>query len=211
MAIAMEKHGANFFANEARSGGFIQHPDQLSPIAQKNLQESVNAQGGLENSHRIKILEEGAKYIQVTIPNDAAQFLESREFQLSEFARMFNVPLVLLQSQEGSTVWGTGIESLMIAFVTYTLGPWLRQLELEYNEKLFTTAERESGLYIKYQSNALLRGDMAGRAAWYKAMAEIGGLNANQIRELEEMNAVDGLDTYFHPSSWTPYGDETDE
>lgn len=127
--LAMQTFGSKFFANDAKSGGFLQHPMKLSDAAKKNIRdsfsggddESEGAQGGLDEAHRIKVLEEGMKYIPTTIPPDDAQFLESREFQLAEIARMFRVPLVLLQSIQGSTVWGTGIEQLMIGFVVWTI------------------------------------------------------------------------------------------
>lgn len=204
MGLATERFGAKFFANEARSGGFIQHPMPLSPQAQKNLQESVNAQGGLDNAHRIKVLEEGAKFIATTVPPEDAQFLGTRSFQIAEFARMYNVPLTLLQEPSGTSNWGAGIEQLMIAFVVYTLGPWIQQIEEEFNRKLFTADEREQGYYIKVNTNALLRGDMAARMAFYRGMREIGVLNGNEVREFEDFNRVDGLDTYYRPSGWVP-------
>lgn len=207
MASAMEQFGAKFFANDAKSGGFIQHPMPLSPQAQKNLEDSVQAKGGLDNAHRIKVLEEGAKFISTSVPPEDAQFLGSREFQLSEFARVYNVPLVLLQSQQGSTVWGTGIESLMIAFVTYTLGPWITQMELEFDEKLFTQREKEQGYYVKCSTNALLRGDMQSRANFYKSLREIGAISGNEIRDNEDMNRRPELDTIYVPSNWMPAGD----
>lgn len=204
LAVAMETFGAKFFANDAKSGGFIQHPQPLSTAAAKNLQDSVQAKGGLDNAHRIKVLEEGAKFVSTSVPPEDAQFLGSREFQLSEFARAWNIPLVLLQSTQGSTVWGTGIESLMIGFVTYTLGPWIKQLEEEWNLKLFTTAEREQGFYVRCDTTALLRGDMAGRIAFYKGMWEIGAMTSNEARDREDMNRKDGLDTFHRPSNFEP-------
>ncbi|WP_257837042.1 phage portal protein [Phenylobacterium sp. J426] len=37
MAFAMEEFGAKFFANDAKSGGFLMHPGKLSPTAHANL------------------------------------------------------------------------------------------------------------------------------------------------------------------------------
>ena len=56
----MEEFGSKFFANDAKSGGFLQHPGKLSDPARKNIKESMDAQGGLDNAHRIKLLEEAA-------------------------------------------------------------------------------------------------------------------------------------------------------
>jgi phage portal protein BeeE len=104
--LAMEEFGAKFFANDAKSGGFLMHPGKLSAAAQSNLdapRRALERQGGLDNAHRVKVLEEGMKFIQTTIPPEDAQFLGSREFQIAEIARIYDVPLILLQSHEKAT------------------------------------------------------------------------------------------------------------
>ncbi len=203
MALAMEEFGGKFFANDMKSGGFLMHPGKLSSRAQQNIRardsrgqpapESpaapLEAQGGLDNAHRVKVLEEGMKFIQTTIPPEDAQFLGTREFQIAEIARMYDVPLILLQSHEKSTSWGTGIEQLMIGFVQNTIAPWVTATEQEYAWKLFTEEERAKGLRVKFNMNAVLRGDMEARSAFYKAMFELG-LTLNQILALEDMPGI---------------------
>jgi hypothetical protein len=102
---------------------------------------------------------------------------------------MYDVPLVLLQSHEKSTSWGSGIEQLMIGFIMQTVAPWVQATEQELTWKLFTEAERERGLKVKFNMNALLRGDMAARSAFYKSMFELG-MTINQILALEDMNGI---------------------
>ncbi len=202
MGLAMEKFGAKFFGNDAKSGGFLMHPGRLSANAQGNLRGTggkkpasdnpaapLEAQGGLDNAHRVKVLEEGMKFIQTMIPPEDAQFLGSREFQIAEIARIFDVPLILLQSHEKSTSWGTGVEQLMIGFVQQTIAPWVDAWEQEMNWKLFTQKEREQGLFVKHNLNALLRGDMAARSAFYTAMFGLG-MSVNKILALEDMDGI---------------------
>lgn len=203
MALALEKFGGKFFANDMKSGGFLMHPGKLGPQGRQNVRgmggqptaapenpaAAVERQGGLDNAHRVKVLEEGMKFIQTTIPPEDAQFLGTREFQTAEIARMYDVPLVMLQSHEKSTSWGTGIEQLMLGFIRQTVAPWVQATEQEYSWKLFTPEERERGLFVKFNMNAILRGDMAARSAFYKAMFELG-MTINQILALEDMNGI---------------------
>lgn len=203
MAKALEQFGGKFFANDMKSGGFLLHPGRLTSNARQNIRgpggerkaapenpaAAVEAQGGLDNAHRVKVLEEGMKFIQTTIPPEDAQFLGTREFQIAEIARMYDVPLVMLQSHEKSTSWGSGIEQLMLGFIRQTVLPWVEATEQEYNWKLFTEEERDKGLFVKFNMNALLRGDMEARAAFYKAMFELG-MTINQILALEDMNGI---------------------
>ena len=201
MAKALEEFGGKFFANDMKSGGFLMHPGKLSGAAQTNLRgpdgkaspenpaARVERQGGLDNAHRVKVLEEGMKFIQTTIPPEDGQFLATREFQIAEIARMYDVPLVMIQSMEKTSSWGTGIEQLMLGFIIQTVAPWVQATEQELNWKLFTEAERAKGLKVKFNMNALLRGDMAARAGFYKTMFELG-MTINHILALEDMNGI---------------------
>jgi HK97 family phage portal protein len=219
LALAAETFGSKFFANDAKSGGFLQHPGRLSPQASANIRGQdgkdrsagenpaarVERQGGLDNAHRVKILEEGMKFVSTTIPPEDAQFLGTREFQIAEIARMYDVPLILLQSHEKSTSWGTGIEQLMIGFIRQTVAPWVHAIEQEMNWKLFTEEERKKGLFVKFNMNAILRGDMAARAAFFKAMFDVGAFSPNRILGLEDEDGIgpEG-DRHFVPSNYTP-------
>jgi HK97 family phage portal protein len=196
MGLAMEKFGGKFFANDAKSGGFLMHPGKLGDQAQKNVGGSLQDQGGNENAFKVKVLEEGMKFISTTIPQDDAQFLSSREFQVAEIARMYRVPLVLLQSMEKSTSWGSGIEQMMIGFVVWTIQPWVVKWEQELNRKLLSEQERAAGYFFKFNLNALLRGDMKARGQFYKDLEGISALNPNEVRAYEDLNPYEGGDTF---------------
>lgn len=196
---ATEEFGAKFFANDAKSGGFLLHPGKLGGPGKKNVRESFEEQGGPDNQHRIKVLEEGMKFIQTTIPPDDAQFLATREFTVAEVGRMFGVPLFLLQSMEKSTTWGSGIEQMLIAFVQLTLTPWAVVWEDELNAKLLTEAERDAGYYFKVDMRGLMRGDMAARAAYYGDGITDGWMTRADARKLEDLDPVDGLDEPLVP------------
>lgn len=211
LGLALEEFGAKFFANDAKSGGFVMHPGKLSPKATRNITDSFTAgeggQGGLENAHKVKVLEEGAKFISTMIPPEDAQFLGTRSFQIAEIARIYRIPLILLQVLEGSTVWGTGIEQLLIGFARYTLGPWLKRWQEELGRKLLTEAERRAGFYIKFNINALLQGDSAARAAFYAALYNVRAISPNEIRAKEDMNPYPDGDTFGGtPNSGDPTG-----
>lgn len=199
LGLATEEFGSKFFGNDAKSGGFLQHPGKLSDPARKNLKESIDAQGGLDKAHRVKLLEEGMKFVQTTIPPEDAQFLGTRTFQVEEIGRIFGVPPVLLHSMEKTSSWGTGIEQLMIGFITLDMQPWYKQWEQEAACKLLTEQERKDGYYIKFNMNALLRGDMAARAAFYNTMFNIASMNPNEIRGKEDMNGYKGGEKFRAP------------
>lgn len=207
LGLAMEKYGAKLFANDARSGGWVSHPDNLSDNARKNLELSLNSQSGLERAHTIKILEEGMTFTPGSIPPDDAQFLGSREFTIAEFARMYRVPLELLQAQGKTSSWGSGIEQLFLAFVGWTLRPWSTQWEQEMTLKLLTRRERESGMRVRFSVKELLRGDSTARAGFYERMHAIKAMTVNEIRAEEGRNPLPDGDEFpeeTQPAPMTP-------
>lgn len=224
MASAMEKFGGEFFKNDAKSGGFITHPAQLSAVAKKNIVDSITGQrkrgdplaeaaprdtgAGSDESehHRVKVLEEGMKFVPTTISPEDSQFLSSREFQLGEIARLFRVPLVMLQAHTKDTSWGSGIEQIMIGFVVWTISPWLIRWEEELNRKLLTEEDLEAGYGFKFNVNALLRGDMKTRALFYMRGIQDGWLTRQQAREFEEFNRLVGLDAPLIPLNFATIG-----
>jgi HK97 family phage portal protein len=225
MGLAMEEFGAKFFANDAKSGGFLMHPGKLSTKARDNVRgrdgepkaapespaSAVEKQGGLENAHRVKVLEEGMKFITTTIPPEDAQFLGSREFQIAELARIYDVPLILLQSQEKQTSFGSGVEQLMIGFVRQTIDPWVDAWEQELNWKLFTEEEKAQGYYVKFNMNALLRGDMKTRAEFYTKLFGVAGMSPNKILALEEEDGIGPMgDHHFVPANFVTLERATD-
>jgi len=192
LGLAMEEFGAKFFGNDSKSGGFIKHPGKLSPEAVQRIREGMDAQSGLGDAHRPKVLEEGMEWVQTTINPEDAQFLESRDFQVADIARIYGVPLHMLQSVSGSTSWGSGLEEMSLGFVRYTLAPWLVRQEQEWNAKLLTEREREQGYYIKHDTRDLLRGDASARSEFYtKALdPDTGWMTENEVRDLEDLDPV---------------------
>ena len=215
LALGLEEFGAKFFGHDAKSGGHIEHPGKLGPEAQKNLQDSMAAQGGLQNAHRVKILEEGMKFVPTTISPEDSQFLATRGFQVEEIARLYGVPLHMIQSQAKTTSWGSGVAQMSLGFLIYTLSPWLVRSEQELGRKLLTEEEITAGFFLKYNVNALLRADAKTRAEFYtKALSKATGwMGRTEVRALEDLNPDDIENEASAPVGMGPFRepDEPDE
>lgn len=204
LALATEEFGAKFFGQGSRGSAVLKHPGKLSDPAHQRLKESFSdAYEGLENAHRVRILEEGMDFVQTSIPPEEAQFLQTREFQIAEIARMFRVPLWMLQSHTKDTSWGSGIEQMGIGFLLYTLTPWLVRIEQECNRKLFSPKERAAGLYVKFNTAALMRGDARTRSEYLSKAVGRPWMSVDEARRLEELNDM-GIDDIALPTSLSP-------
>lgn len=202
LALAAEEFGARFFGNGSLATGVLQTEQRLDSKTADAIQSRWRAKRtGLSTAHDTIILDSGAKFHQLSIPPEDAQFLQTRSFQVSEIARMFGVPPHMLMDTEKSTSWGTGIEQQSIGFVVYTLRPWLSRVEQRMTKVL-----KPQAVYARYSVEGLLRGDSAQRAAFYKSLWEIGALSTNEIRELEERTPVEEGDVRYRPLNFGELG-----
>ena len=93
LGMAMETFGSNYFGHGTHPGVIVSHPGQLGKDSYENLKKNLTeAYSGLGQSHRLMLLEDGLKLESVTIPPEDSQFLQSRQFQVPEIARWFNLP-----------------------------------------------------------------------------------------------------------------------
>lgn len=189
ISLATEEFGARFFGDGANPSGIIEYPGKLKNEAIQEFKADAKANyGGLGNSHRLMVLEEGLKFHQTTIPPEVAQFLQTRTFQIAEISRVFRVPLHMLAELTHATF--SNIEHQSIEFVIHTLRPWLIRWEQEIKLKLLTPNERKR-YYAEHLVDALLRGDMASRNAALATQRQNGIINANEWRAIENMNPLD--------------------
>ena len=190
LGLAAEQFGASFFGSGANVSGVAQHPGKLSEAGSKNLRNSLNEKyAGLGNAHRIMLLEEGMTYQRIGIPPEEAQFLETQKFTVSQIARIYNVPMHMLQEHEKSTSWGSGIEEMVLGFIKFTMQPWFVNWEQEINHEIFDARERGQ-YYAEFVVEGLLRGDSKARAEFYSKLFQVGGFSVNDILEKENMNPI---------------------
>lgn len=202
LSLATEQFGAAFFGNGATPGGVLQHPGKLDDEAYKRLKESWNEQHqGSEKNARVAILEEGLTFERIGIPPEDAQFLETRKFQITDIARIFRVPPHMLADLERATF--SNIEHQGIEFVSHSIRPWLVNYEQEIYRSLMTPPERKK-FKAEFNVDGLLRGDIVSRYQAYAQGRQNGWLSANDVRRRENMNPIEGGDTYLIPLNMIP-------
>ena len=186
MTLACEEYGASFFANGANPGGVLEHPGVLKDPSK--VRESWNSvYRGVNNAHKIAVLEEGMKYQQIGIPPEEAQFLETRKFQINEIARLYRIPPHMVGDLDKSSF--SNIEQQSLEFVKYTLDPWVIRWEQSLQRSLLLPGEKEK-YFIKLNVDGLLRGDYQSRMNGYAVGRQNGWFSANDIREMENMNPI---------------------
>jgi HK97 family phage portal protein len=200
LGMAAQKFGATFFKNGANSEMSFETPAVMTDDQYRRLQKVImDRNSGGENAHKPLILEGGSAVKTLTIPPDQAQFLQTRNFQVGEIARIFNLPPHMIGDLERST--NNNIEQQAIEYVQYSLMPWINRIEEEATNKLIFEVEKPM-VFIEGNVDGLMRGDAQARAAYYKTRWEVGSLSANEIRAKENDNPYEGGDEKYVPVNY---------
>ena len=201
LSLAAETHGASTFSNGAQLGGILSTEQNLSPEQRNALRASWQAvHGGSDNAGKIAVMSNGFKFTSMSSSNVDAQWLESRKYQVEEVCRVFGVmPIMVGYSDKAATY--ASAEQMFLAHVVYTLGPWHRRVEKSAAVSLLSEQERKDGHYFKFFTQALLRGATKDRGEFYQTLYNVGALNPNEIRELEDRNPYVGGEIFRVQSS----------
>ncbi len=204
MAKATEQFGARFFSNGAAPGGVLKHPGTLSENAERNMRDSwQKIHGGSDNAHSIAVLEEGVEWAQVGLSNEDSQFLETRKFTVEEIARIYRIPMHLLQALDRSTFNNIAHQSM--EFVMYTMLPWVKRWEEAIHRDLLSETDQQTH-FTEFAVQGLLRGDQKTRNESYAIGRRNGWYSINDIRRMENLNPVTGGDEYLTPLNMVPIG-----
>ncbi|MFB9440022.1 phage portal protein [Streptomyces showdoensis] len=204
LGLATEHHGAKVFSNGAAPGGALTHPGNVSPEARRRMADDwENIHKGIDRAHRIAVLEEGVTFQQVGVPNDSAQFLETRKLQVTEMARWLRLPPHKVGDLDRATF--SNIEQQQLDYIGSALNVWLVRWEQAILTQLLLPDERQQH-FPEFLVDSLLRGDTAARYAAYAVGRQWGWLSANDVRDKENLNPIEGGDDYLVPLNMVPAG-----
>lgn len=199
LALVTEEHSSRMFSNGARVGGILSTDNRLDEAQVKLLRDSWDqTQGGSANAFKTAILSGGLKWTPLGFSSDAAQLIESRRNQVEEVCRAFGVLPIMVGFADKTATYASA-EAQFTAHVMYTLMPLYRRIEDSADVHLLGMADIEQGYYTKFNAKGLLRGSIKDRGVFYVQMYNIGAMNPNEIRALEDMNPYDGGEKYRVP------------
>jgi HK97 family phage portal protein len=194
-SLAVRDYGSRFFQNDARPGGVIEHPSNFKTDDDRNaFKRAWHAAFGGANRHKTAVLEWGAKYHQVGISPEQAQFLETRKVSAADTARIFRVQPHKVGIMDNATF--SNIEHQALESVQDTMMPWLVRWEQSIKRDLIVAR----GYFAEHNVSGLLRGDLKSRYEAFAIARNWGWLSVNEIRRLENQNGIgDEGDVYLQP------------
>jgi HK97 family phage portal protein len=186
LAQALEAHGSTYFGNGARPGIVLESDNPIPAEAAERLREQwERMHRGADRAFRTAVLPNGVKAHELSGSNEAAQFLETRQYQVIEICRAFRVPPHMIQDLTRSTY--SNIEVQGTEFVQHCLLPHLKRWEAAISRDLIVDDER---YFAEHSVSGMLRGDHASRSAFYASALANGYMTINEVRELENLNPI---------------------
>ena len=160
----------------------------------RELYGAGNTTAEYQNDGGLMIVPGGMTYQGVSMPPDDLQLLESRQWQVPELARFFGVPAVMIDGAAGATAaWPASYEQQVLAFLQFTLKPYLEEWEDKIPASLLTGQEKQTVL-AEHNVEGLLRTDSAGRAEFLSKMVQNGLMTRNEGRKKENLKPMEGAD-----------------
>lgn len=184
LARAATIYGGAFFGNDATPGGYISHPGVLGDEGLDNLEASWNdAHRGLDNAHRIAILEEGMKFESIGLSPEDSQVLATRQFMVRTFARWLRLPPTMLADLADAPY--ANAEHLGLDYVKFTLRAWLHRWEQQLQLDLIGSPR----YYAEHIVDDLLRASAKERSEFIQRMVQAGAMTPAMAAKKENLPA----------------------
>ena len=203
LARTAQDWSARFMRKGGFTGGYVIYDQFLTKVQQDQVMAKFPdiRHGDNEDIGKMGILQGGPKIVPAGLTQKDSQFIETQQFQEEALAGIWGVPLYLANRASKTSIMGSNLEQQLSGFATFGLGPYIKAIEDEINDKLFG----DTGRFVEFIIEGLLRADSTARANYYKTAlggsAGSGWMTINQVRAKENMEPLVG-DEYDRITRW---------
>ena len=187
LAIAMDRHLAQFYGEGATPSSVLETDQKLT------LDQARIIQGTWEATHRRHrkpaVLSDGLKWRPITTSAADQQMIQTREQLIRDIARVFRIPSHLIMASGDNQTY-QNVEQASLNFLTHTIAPWLRRIEIAMSKIL------DPGVDVAFDTSVLLRVDALTRAKVNELNIKMGARTPNEVRQIEGMEPYEGGDTF---------------
>ena len=187
LSIAMDRHLAQFYGEGGTPSSVLETDQKL------NLEQARVIQATWETTNkrhrRPAVLSDGLKWRPITTSAADNQMIESREQLIRDIARVFRIPAHLIGATGDSQTY-QNVEQASLNFLTHTIAPWLRRIEVGLSKVL------EMGTDVAFDTSVLLRTDALTRAQVNELNIKMGARTPNEVRQIEGLEPYKGGDNF---------------
>ena len=193
-ALAAEETAGRIFGNGLMTSGLLTTKDQkrLHPDQREQLQKVLEQYAGSAKAGKTMVLPASLEYAKTQLNPEDAQMLETRRFSIEDICRWFGTPpIVIGHSADGQTMWGTGVEQILLSWLTLGIDPICDRIEARIKKQLIRpTGSRRR--YAEFNREALLQMDSKAKAEFLSTMVQNGLMDRNEGRQKLNLPTRDG-------------------
>jgi HK97 family phage portal protein len=186
LGLAAEKYGGKFFGDSAIPSGVLTSDQHITTENASDLKERWNARH--KGRRDIAVLGSGAKFQQLTINPDEAQFVQTQKFNVSTIARFYGIPPEMLGGETAGHEAYSSPEMRSTDYLRFTLAPWISKLEKAISRLL------PRPVSVKLNPGGFLRPTTKDRYESHKLGIDAGWLLRSEARALEDLPPIPGID-----------------
>ena len=211
LAVGADRAANLSYKNGLRASGILTIAQWLKPAQREAYKTIVNDFVGTglgdasDKQFGVMVAENATKFEPLSLKPMDVELLASRRYSVEDLCRWYDVPPILVgHAAEGQTMWGSGIEQIVLGWIMLGLQPICKTIESEISRQLIPIDDVSTGVYAEFNLDALMRGDSAARAAHYSTMSQNGIYTRNEIRARENLPPKPGGDELTVQSNLVP-------
>lgn len=191
LSLSLRQHGASTFKNAARPSGLLIPQKSITTEQAIDIKKVLDNHAGGINSGKLLILPHATEFKQLSLSMEDAQWLAGMQYGTEEVCRIFRVPPTMVADLRFGSYQNTA--ELGSQYVRYSLSRWIAMFETEAQRSLLGPIARQR-YYIEHSVEGLLRGNPEARADFYQKAIAAGWMLPSEVRQLENLPAIDGID-----------------
>ena len=195
IAITGDQETQNRFANGGNVRGIVSNDTSVRGFGEYQDQQLAKMAQDLnvrfQDGERIVSLPGQLDFKQISLSSTDMQFLESRKFTVIEICRFFSVPPTFVYADTSNNY--KTVEQADVDFLSHTLNPLLRNIEIELRRKLIPP-ELSHKYKFKFDRRELFACDLNDMMNYGTKLLQLG-TTVNEVRRMNNLTPVDGGDT----------------
>jgi HK97 family phage portal protein len=188
LAMAMDRHLGQFYAEGATPSSILETDQKLTNEQAQIIRNTWEATH--KRHRRPAVLSDGLKWKPITTSAADNEMIATREQLIRDIARVFRIPAHLILASGGDTQTYQNVEQASLNFLTHTITPWIRRVEIGLSKVL------PNGTDIAFDTSSLLRTDALTRAKVNMLNVQIGARTPNEVRQIEGLEPYAGGDVF---------------
>jgi len=200
-AAHARQYGSQYFRNGARPPLWVQYEGKFASNEAKREWARKFAEGysGV-NVGKVPVMEKGFELKPIAINNADSEFMDFMRATELDICGMYRMPPHKIGILDRAT-WAN-IEFQQIDFVTDTVLP----TAVTWEQAMLRDLDFGEDYFPEFKLQVLLRGDTKSRFEAYGKAIQDGWMTRNEVRGLENLNPLEGLDGPLQPLNMTPVG-----